>query len=110
MMNNLIRNVSHNSRCAPLSTVNFAIKPRGPVSTTGGTLSSGGNVSLTASPMNLPRDYSMFATNSRVAFIDALNQSIRQHCHSERSEESLTISSAALNDNQRCFVSLNMTG
>jgi len=50
--------------------------------------------------MNLPENYSMFATNSRVAFIDALSRSIGQNCHSERSEESLIISSAMLNDNQ----------
>ncbi len=60
----------------------------------------------------------MVATNARVAFIGALDQSIRQHCHSEPfgfaqdrlREESLIISSAALNDNQRRFASLNMTG
>jgi len=50
--------------------------------------------------MSLPGDYSMFATNSRVAFIDALNDSSRQHCRSERSKESLIISAATLNDNQ----------
>src|SRR5207302_10368834 len=63
-------------------------------------------------------DYSMFATNSRVAFIDALNENSRQHCHSEPfsfaqdrlRKESLIISYTALNDNQRCFASLNMTG
>src|SRR4029450_11330364 len=48
-MRNLIRNVSHSSRCAPLSTVNFAIKPRSPFATTGGTESSGTIASLTAS-------------------------------------------------------------
>jgi len=60
----------------------------------------------------------MVATNARVAFIGVLDQSIRQHCYSERfgfaqdrlREESLIISSAALTDNQRCFASLNMTG
>jgi hypothetical protein len=68
--------------------------------------------------MSLAGDYSMFATNSRVAFIDALNESSRQHCHSEPfgfaqdrlREESLIISYAALNDNQRCFGLLNMKG
>ncbi|PYJ45496.1 MAG: hypothetical protein DME85_13225 [Verrucomicrobia bacterium] len=68
--------------------------------------------------MSLPGDYSMFATNSRVAFIDALNENSRQHCHSEPfnfaqdrlREESLIISYTALDDNQRCFTSLKMTG
>jgi hypothetical protein len=46
-MRNLIRNVSHNSRSAPLSTVNFAMKPRRPVATLGGTVSSDGIASLT---------------------------------------------------------------
>ena len=41
MMSNLIAKVSHNSRCAPLRTVNFAIKPPRPVAMTGGTPSSG---------------------------------------------------------------------
>jgi hypothetical protein len=60
----------------------------------------------------------MFVTNSRVAFIDALNESSWRHCHSEPfgfaqdrlREESLIISYAALNDNQRCFGFLNMKG
>ena len=47
-MKNLIRNVSHSSRCAPLSTVNFAIKPRRPPAVIGGTGSSGTIASLTA--------------------------------------------------------------
>src|SRR6266404_3305392 len=42
----LIRNVSHKSRRAPLSTVNFATKPRSPVGATAGTVSSGGIVAL----------------------------------------------------------------
>jgi hypothetical protein len=57
--------------------------------------------------MSLPGDYSMFATNSRVAFIDALNESSSQHCHSgpfgfaqdRLREESLIDSSPALNNN-----------
>jgi len=59
----------------------------------------------------------MFATNSRVAFINALNESSRQHGHSEPfgfaqnrlREESLIISSAALNNLQLCFALLNAT-
>src|SRR6266576_3269077 len=47
-MKNLIRNVSHSSRCAPLSTVNFAIKPRRPPAAIGGTGSSGTIASSTA--------------------------------------------------------------
>src|SRR6266496_5968161 len=49
-MRNLMRNVSHKLRCAPLSTVNFARKPRNPVGTTGGTVSSATSVVLIASP------------------------------------------------------------
>src|SRR6266568_7877643 len=46
MIRSFIKNVSHNSRSAPLSTVNFARKP---VASIGATLSSGTNVSLVAS-------------------------------------------------------------
>src|SRR6266403_598079 len=49
-MRNLMRNVSHKLRCAPLSTVNFARKPRNPAGTTGGTVSSATSVVLIASP------------------------------------------------------------
>src|SRR4030081_538494 len=49
-MKNLIRNVSHKSRRAPLSTVNFATKPRSPVGATTGTISSGAVVALIAWP------------------------------------------------------------
>src|SRR5438046_3444968 len=49
-MRNLMRNVSHKLCCAPLSTVNFARKPRNPVGTTGGTVSSAMSVVLIASP------------------------------------------------------------
>jgi hypothetical protein len=52
-MRNLIRNVSHNSRCAPLSTVNFAMKPLRPVASSGGTVSSGGITSLVIWPTGL---------------------------------------------------------
>ena len=38
--------VSHNSRRALLRTVNFAMKPRSPIATTAGTVSSGAIVSL----------------------------------------------------------------
>src|SRR2546426_7050630 len=50
MISSLIRNVSHSSRCAPLSTVNFATKPRRPVGATAGTSSSGALIALIASP------------------------------------------------------------
>jgi hypothetical protein len=67
--------------------------------------------------MSLPGDYSMFATNSRVAFIETLNESSWQHCHSapfgfaqdRLREESLIISYAPVNNNQRRFAPLNMT-
>ncbi len=51
--------VSHNSRRALLSTVNFAMKPRSPVATTAGTVSSGTIVSLIASPtaLNLREEF-----------------------------------------------------
>src|SRR6266567_4701047 len=49
-MRNLMRNVSHKFRCAPLSTVNFARKLPNPLGTTGGTVSSGMTVALIASP------------------------------------------------------------
>src|SRR5437588_372607 len=49
-MRNLMRNVSHKLRCAPLSTVNFARNPRNPVGTTAGTNSSGAFIALIASP------------------------------------------------------------
>src|SRR5882724_2627138 len=49
-MRNLMRNVSHKLRCAPLSTVNFPMKPRNPVGMTGGTVSSATSVVLIASP------------------------------------------------------------
>src|SRR5207247_10462875 len=49
-MRNLMRNVSHKLCCAPLSTVNFDRKPRNPVGTTGGTVSSAMSVVLIASP------------------------------------------------------------
>src|SRR6266496_1456924 len=49
-MRNLIRKVSHNSRCAPFSTVNFARNPRRPVASTAGTVSSGGIAALIAWP------------------------------------------------------------
>ena len=52
-MRNLIRNVSHNSPCAPLSTVNFAMKPRRPVVVSGGTVSSDGITSLVIWPTAL---------------------------------------------------------
>src|SRR5215470_17341828 len=52
-MRNLIRNVSHNSRCAPLRTVNFAMKPRRPVVVSGGTVSSEGITSLVVWPTSL---------------------------------------------------------
>jgi hypothetical protein len=52
-MRNLIRNVSHNSRCAPLSTVNFAMKPRRPVAASGATVSSAGITSLVVWPTAL---------------------------------------------------------
>ena len=52
-MRNLIRKVSHNSRCAPLSTVNFAMKPRRPVVVSGGTVSSEGITSLVIWPTAL---------------------------------------------------------
>src|SRR5437870_3162504 len=42
-MRNLIRNVSHNSRCAPRSTVNFAMNPPSPL---GATISSAGIAAL----------------------------------------------------------------
>src|ERR1051326_3237461 len=41
-MRSLIRNVSHSSRWAPRSTVNFAMNPASPPSATGGTISSDG--------------------------------------------------------------------
>src|ERR1051325_8097064 len=43
-MKNLIKNVSHSSRCAPLSTVNLAMNPRIPVD--GATISSAGTIVL----------------------------------------------------------------
>ena len=49
MIRSFIAKVSHNSRCAPLRTVNFAKKPPSPVVTAGGTPSSGTNVSLIGS-------------------------------------------------------------
>src|SRR6266436_2499448 len=49
-MRNLMRNVSHKLCWAPLSTVNFARKPRNPVGTTGGTVASATSVVLIASP------------------------------------------------------------
>jgi hypothetical protein len=51
--------VSHNSRRALLSTVNFAMKPRSPVATTAGTVSSGTIVSLIACPtaLNLREEF-----------------------------------------------------
>src|SRR6266566_3966550 len=49
-MRNLMRNVSHKLRCAPLSTVNFARNPRNPVGKTAGTSSSGAFIALIASP------------------------------------------------------------
>src|SRR6266545_599004 len=49
-MKNLIRKVSHNSRCAPFRTVNFARKPRRPVASTAGTVSSGAIAALIAWP------------------------------------------------------------
>src|SRR5581483_9149776 len=73
-MRNLIRNVSHSSRCAPLSTVHFAIKPRSPPATTGGTESSGTIASLTASltPMRqLEHGRDKCASNCRASVSDA---------------------------------------
>jgi len=51
--------VSHNSRRALLSTVNFPTKPRSPVATTAGTVSSGTIVSLIACPtaLNLREEF-----------------------------------------------------
>src|SRR6266516_6318731 len=49
-MKNLIRKVSHNSRCAPFSTVNFARNPRRPGASTAGTVSSGAIAALIAWP------------------------------------------------------------
>src|SRR5256885_1975836 len=46
MIRSFIRNVSHNSRSAPLSTVNFAKKPVSPVAPTGATLFSEGALHL----------------------------------------------------------------
>jgi len=41
--------VSHNSRCAPFRTVNFARNPRKPLTETGGTVPSGAIASLATS-------------------------------------------------------------
>ena len=64
-MRNLIRNVSHNSRCAPLSTVNFAMKPRRPVATPAGTVSSDGITSLVVWPTAL--NYSVIPSEVEAA-------------------------------------------
>src|SRR5437773_3278880 len=50
-MRNLMRNVSHKLRCAPFSTVNFARKPRTPVS--GATISSAGRVLVRSATMSI---------------------------------------------------------
>src|SRR6266481_4785573 len=52
-MRNLIRNVSHNSRCAPRSTVNFAMNPPSPL---GATISSAGIAALLTFATDLPRE------------------------------------------------------
>jgi len=64
-MRNLIRNVSHSSRCAPLSTVNFAMKPRRPVATPAGTISSDGITSLVVWPTAL--NYSVIPSEVEAA-------------------------------------------
>src|SRR5438034_9603335 len=64
-MRNLIRNVSHNSRCAPLRTVNFAMKPRRPVATPAGTVSSDGITSLIIWPTT--PNYSVIPTEVEAA-------------------------------------------
>src|SRR4026207_321452 len=83
-MKNLIRNVSHSSRCAPLSTVNFAIKPRSPPAAMGGTGSSGTIASLTAwltAIRQLEHARKKCANNCRASVSDA---ELMGHCIQSR--------------------------